>query len=309
MATYVEMINTICGQMGYGNISGITDTTSVPEVQTVVRVTNAVLQAMSGERPWPELRESALITITGPTTEASIANITKGSATLTLEATSTLTFSSGDVGKIVQIEGYNGHYTISAYVGAREVTLDRVWTGTTVALGTITVAVIDYALPANFGLMLSAEMRNLDTGTKLDEISPSEMAQRIRDNGTVLLKQEATAFTIYGINSSGYKSVHFDTIFSANCYLSYEYQKIHPTIVVGSGAVNGTVLFPDQYLLYIMDQVIAKLSRDLENSAMVAQQANDAMKEAMRAHSSPSSTKERTIMRPQALRHGHFRSR
>ena len=244
-----------------------------------------------------------------PRTEVGIANITKGSAVLTLQSGSATTFSAADVGSTVQIIGYPSYYTIVTYTNARSVVLDRVWANTSVALGTLFKCSMSFSLPSNYDRMLGGELTILETGGIIKECSPAEMRAIMRDNGVNILKEDAENYTVRGIDSSGNSLIHFDKAFPGTRSVEFSYQMKHPVVAVGASASDLNILYPDRLNLYLIDQVVAKLNRDVENNSMVQQQAADAYKEAVRANGDPATGRERVVMTKDQLRHGAYRRR
>jgi len=237
---------------------------------------------------------------------------------LTLAPGSTLVFAATDVGKTVEVAVHpanpptqftNGYYLISEFTNVRSVKLDRVWASDSILLGDISVCSMQYPLTADYDRILGGELTNAVSGNKIYERSPSEMKEIIRDNGTVLQKLEASNYTVHGLDSSGKSILHFDTAFPTACSIEYSYQKKHPAVEMGATKTDGSILYPERLSLYIIDQVVARLNRDVENNAMVQQQASDAYKEAVRANSNPATGRERTVMSVQSLRHGAYRRR
>lgn len=303
----LDLINSVGDLVGWGQMDAITDD-SDKESRKIVRALNSILRAMQLDKDWPELQVTASFTAIAPVTEANVANATKGSATVTLDAGSTTTFAAGDVGKYIQIDK-GSPYKIATYVSARNVTLERVWSGTTVALGDLQLLKLDYSLPSDYDRILGGEITIKDTGGVIEEISPAEMRQKFRDNGVAVSEQDPENYAVYGLDASGTPVIHFDAAFGQLRSLEYSYQKKHPAITIGTGATNISILYPDRYNLYIVDQAVAKLSRDVENAAQVQQQASDAYKEAVRANSNPATGRERVVMTVDALRHGSYRRR
>lgn len=302
------LINSVSDLLGWGQITSITDD-SEPTTRKVVRALNTVLLAMQNDKEWAELSTESIISIPAPTSESNIANVTKGSAAVTLAPSSTMTFSAGDVGKFLQI-GTGPAVKISTRVGAREVTLESVWTGDTATLQDIKMFSLSYVLPADFDRILDAGIRILDTGKDVEEITASELRQNLRDNGISYLSGDPEHFAVFGNDpATGRPYVTFDSVFNVARTLRLSYQKKHPTITIGTGATDIVIQYPDRYVLYIIDQTVAKLARDVENSMQVQQQAADALKEAVRVNSNKSNSQERVRMRVEGLRHGAYRRR
>jgi hypothetical protein len=263
---------------------------------------------MQNDRDWPELSVTATMATSDIVEEDNKVFLSKGSATMTLDPSATTTFSSGDVGKYVQING-SFPYKITVRLDARRVTLERVWSDASVVLGDYKKFTMIYSLPTDYDRILGGEITILDTGGKISEIPPTEFRNKVRDNGISRLIQDPEFYSVYGVDSLGYATINFDKVFDEGRILEYTYQKKHPDLQLGYGKTEVTILYPDRYTLYIVDQTVAKLSRDVENSAQVQQQANDAYKEAMRANSNPATGRERVVMSKEALRHGAYRRR
>jgi hypothetical protein len=301
------LINSVSDLLGWGQIETVTDDPT-PETRKVVRALNSVLHAMQNDKDWPELNVTATMTTVDIVEESDKAFISKGSATLWLDATSVTSFSSGDVGKYVQING-SFPYKITVRLDARRVTLERVWSDTSVALGDYKKFSMVYSLPTDYDRLLGGEITILNTGGKISEISPTELRQKVRDNGVSRLIDDPEFYAVYGVDSLGYTTIHFDKVFDEGRTLEYAYQKKHPDLQLGYHKVETTILYPERYTLYIIDQTVAKLARDVENSAQVQQQASDAYKEAMRVNSNPATGRERSVMTVDGIKHGSYRRR
>jgi hypothetical protein len=310
----LDLINSVGDLVGWGQMTAITDD-SDKESRTIVRALNSILRAMQLDKDWPELNVIARMTTTATVSESNVISATRGSATVTLDPASTTTFAVGDVGKYIQING-SFPYKIATRVDARTITLERVWAGATVPTvspavpkGSYAMFSMIYTMPSDYDRLLGGDITILDTGGHIKEVSPAELREEFRDKGVAFVTQDPEHYAVYGLDSSGNALIHFDAAFGVARTLEYAYQKKHPEITVGSGATNIQILYPDRYNLYIVDQAVAKLSRDKENAAQVQQQASDAYKEAVRANSNPATGRERVVMTVDALRHGSYRRR
>jgi hypothetical protein len=290
---YSELLNSVSDLLGWGQIAAITEVPS-DEFRKIIRATNSVLKAMQLDKDWPELRTEGAISIAAPGTTDVV--FSEGSNLLALHGTPTTHFHNTDIGKLVLIPTYNEYYTITAYINQNLVTIDRVWPHASEEVDAIEFGFNYYSLPSTYDRVLSGEMTNRVTGV-------------IKDNGSTFATVSPMYFTVHGLDSSGNSKVHFDSLFPVVTSVEYSYQMKHPTIAMGSQTTDGNILYPERYTLYIVDQIVAKLTRDVENSAAVQQQASDAYREAMRANSSPGTGRERTVMVSCALRHGAYRRR
>jgi len=298
-----DLINGISDLLGWGQIDAITDEPT-PDIRKVVRALNRTLSSMQIDRDWPELNVDARMDVVAPTDLAAI-SATKGSKTLTSAAL----FTSGMVGSHIVFDDYSGFYEIMAFTSTSQVTIDRIWPHANVVDKPVTVVKVKYSLPGDYDRILGGVVRNLTSEVEILEKIPSAFKQEMRDNGNTIKIDEAQYFTVNGLDSSGNSLMHFDRAFLVATTLEYSYQRKHPLVEVGAQASDDAILYPDRYELFIVDQTVAKLARDVENSAQQQQQASDAYKEAVRVNSNPGTGSERVVMTVDSLRHGAYRRR
>jgi hypothetical protein len=308
--TYLELINSVSGLLGWTSMDAITDTANSEQTK-VVRCLNSILKAMQTEQDWSELRAQYRLSVEAVTTEAEQFTITKGNSSGACTSPATNFLLSTDVGKALKAGTHKAIYYVTDVSpdDDRFVTLDRVWTGPSLAEQQYWMGWLSYSMPSDYDRILSGSAITMDSGLEITEISPTEMRKVMKDAGGAFRVGDPKHFCVHGLDSSGNPKIHFDSVFEVARSLEFEYQKKHPTIATGAGASNDPILYPERFNLYIIDQAVAKLSRDVEQSATLQANFSDVIKEANRANSSPSPTRERTVVKPVSLRHGAFRRR
>jgi len=308
----LQFVNLVSGQLGWGTETDVAALSS--DGSKILSITNVIIAAMQNDKTWPELREDGEVRKTAPRTIGAYCEITYGSTSLFSlddsggDFTSDDEFTSADVGKLVQVGEHKSVYRIATYVDAEEVTLESPWRDESIATVDAVTAVVGqdrYSLPSDLDRFLSGKMRNLTTGTESKEVDPTEMRAIRHRSGLTLQQTEPQNFTIHGLDAEGDKYVHFDNISDAEYILEYDYQIDHPTL----DASGDEILYPDKYIMYIADSVIAKLQRDVENSQVAVQTSQDSLKEAMRVGSNPNNSRDRMRIRVQGTPHGAYRRR
>ncbi len=301
------LINSISDLLGWGQLSDITDDPT-PEHRKIVRAINSILRAMQNDKDWPELAVTNRLLTSAAVSEDGVLTVARGSNIVTLSYSAVNIFAEDDVGLYISIDS-SFPYRIASYQSDYGITIDRPFAGTSTATGSYKKFALSYPLPVDYDRLLGGEITILETGEHIDEVAPSVLRQNFRDNGVAVLIQDPESYAVHGLDSAGNPLINFDSAFEEIRSLEYSYQKKHPEVIVGPTATDITLLYPDRYMLYIIDQAVAKLSRDVENSAQVQQQASDAYKEAVRANSNPATGRERSVMTVDALRHGSYRRR
>jgi hypothetical protein len=257
---------------------------------------------MQNDKTWPELRKDGEIRKTAPRSIGEYCAITYGSTTLT---SSNDEFLSTDVGKVIQVGSYAAVYRIDTFTGIGEVELESAWRDEDITVQSAVIGQDKYSLPSDLDMLLSGKMLNMTTGTEVREVDPTEMRAIKSRDGLTLLLVEPQNFTVHGLDSSGNKLIHFDKISDEEYALEYDYQMDHPELVADSTEI----LYPDKYIMYIADSVIAKLQRDVENSQVAVQSSQDSLKEAMRVGSNPNNSRDRMRLRVKGTRYGAYRRR
>ncbi|MBW2647822.1 MAG: hypothetical protein JRE23_16960 [Deltaproteobacteria bacterium] len=296
----LDFINLVSGQLGWGTQTGIA--TLDTEGEKILIISNTIISSMQNDKTWPELRADGEVMKTAPRSIGAYCAITYGSVELT---STEEVFASTDVGKLIQVGSYKTVYRIATYVDLENVTLETPWRDEDVTLQTAVIGQDRYSLPSDLDMLLSGKMVNLSTGTEIREVDPTEMRAIRSANGLTLLQNEPEYFTIHGLDSSGNKQVHFDKVSDAEYALEYDYQADHPTLTADADPI----LYPDKYVMYIADSVIAKLQRDVENSQVAMQTSQDSLKEAMRVGSNPNNSRDRMRLRVRGNKLGAYRRR
>ena len=296
----LDFINLVMGQLGWDTETDVADLSS--DGEKALRVTNIVLSSMQNDKNWSELNVQDTLELTPAFTLTATGTATYGSADVALTADEA-TALSGSEGYMVQI-GSSGFYRVVSYSNPT-LTLDTPWREATAALLVIKLAPDQYSLPSDVDHVLNDTVFNRDTGSYPDEISSRDL-RRVRNlNGQSLVWGEPKKYSVYGEDASGYKIMHFDALTEDPSQLDFEYQKDHPQLTASSDKI----LYPDSYLMYISDAVIAKLQRDVENSQAAVQATQDKLHEASQAGKSGSGGRDRLRLRVAGYRHGSYRSK
>ena len=299
----LDFVNLVSGQLGWGTETDVADLTE--DGKKILVMSNAILSAMQNDKTWPELRVEGWINIEAPRTTDAYGSIADGGTTLTLAGASADSFTAADVGRLVQVGAFTPYYRIKTFTDTNNVELETAWKDETTALQTLVIGTDRYSLPSNCDRVLSGSMRNLSTGTQLEEVDPDQMRVIQHYDGLKLVQEEPSNFVISGLDSDGNKIMHVDRVSDEVYTLEYAYQKDHPVL----SASTDKILYPYKYIMYIGDSVIAKLQRDVENSQVAVQTSQDSLKEAMRVGSNPNNGRDRMRIRVQGSSHGGYRRR
>jgi len=214
----------------------------------------------------------------------------------------------GDLGEhvncLVRISGYNSTYRILAVSAPNFVTLDRPWIEDSIAGNVSVVLSRDiYQLPADYDRIVSRFLRNSANGTKIDIVGEDEIEHSRVNVSQGAIAGQPQRVTIYGRSPSGFRTIIFDRAPDQRYVFDFEYQRNHPLIEHN----EQEIMFPDRYLLHLVDQVTARLNRDVENSQKAIQEAQDALMEKVRQGSNPDSGNARMKLTPYTGRKYHGR--
>lgn len=289
----LDFVATVADTLGWGDVTNIENNDS-DEVRKILRACNLVLRSLQAEQNWQDLRGNETITTQPPYSEEVTCTVNTGESTMLLNAIS------ADIDDyincLLRVAGYNSTYRILANNGGYVVQLDRPWIeeSLSAAMVTVTFSRDIYHLPADYDRMVSKFLRNQANHTKVDIVGEDEIEYNrvhIAQGVTVGAPEKVT---IFGRSPSGFRTIIFDRIPDAQYTYDYEYQRAHPEIKYNSQEI----LYPERYMLGIIDQVVARLNRDVENVQQAALAAQEALIEKMKQGANPDSGNSRLQFSP-----------
>lgn len=149
------------------------------DLPDLLYIINQEQKRVAAKRRWRYYQDTYDFNFTESYTTGTV-SVTEGSATVTGSGT---TFTSGMEGRKFSLDGVPGIYTVSTYVSATEITLDRVWARDSETDSEYAIFQDTYDLPTDVRSLLL--VRNLKTGHEIELVSNTERLAKWRHYGQV----------------------------------------------------------------------------------------------------------------------------
>jgi hypothetical protein len=294
----LDFVATVSDYLGWGEVTTIENPDD--SVRKILRTTNLVLRSLQTDTNWKELRRSGVLVTQEPLELADIAiSAVLGESSIFVALTGAGYNPNDYINCLLRVGSGGNLYRITAYEGVDRLTLDRPWTDPTVgANGQVTIMRDTYHLPEDYDRMVSRSFRNQVDGTKVDLVGEDEIEYQrtVIPQGSLAGQPERVA--IYGRSPSGLTTVVFDRAPNKAYLFDYEYQCNHPHIKYDTQ----DILYPERHGMHIIDQVVARLNRDVENAQNAMQTAQEALAERVRQGANPDSGNARLRFSPRTGR-------
>jgi hypothetical protein len=290
----IDLVRNVSDLLSWGEVDTIEGEQS-KEVRIIVRACELVMSSLQADKNWPELAKEGTLITQADQTHAVTAAFTQGSKEVSGSFFDTEVLDV--VGCLVAVGDYETTYRVT-YIDDTTMKLDREWvdedyTGLAVSL---TFGRDRYEVPRDFDRLRSDNLFNITTGDSYVEVVDEDELGMIM--GSTLTPDSPTKVFLGGLSPSGKIMFNFDCVPDESELYRYKYQANHPELTLDATPI----LYPVRYHQAIVDLVVARLGRDMDNKALAQQQAGEALQEKVKQHSNPSTSETRLRLSPGGLR-------
>ena len=285
----VDLVANVSDMLGWGDVKSVAG--EDPSVRKILRHANLVLSSMQGERNWKELDETSTVLVQASTTVTIAFNITYGDIKIFL-----LGFRDEAVeyvGGLIRMNGQKEWYRIVSIDDKGYAFIDRPYIGDDITAVEVDIdfARDTYHLPDNYDRMTSKRMYCRAAESYVDLVDDTELDM---DREAGLLMQQPTKFSIRGRSPNGKPTMIFNFLPDDTYLYNYSYQKDHPALEHD----DDEVLYPNRYSLAIIDQIVSRLNREVEDQQKSMADTAAALSEKVKQGANPDSGERRVRMTP-----------